>query len=54
MLVRMAGLCAGAEQCAADIRTKILRQGFSADEAEGMIAYLERNRYLDDYRYARA
>ena len=54
MLVRMAGLCAGAEQCAADLRSKILRQGFSADEAEGMLRYLRRNRYLDDARYARA
>lgn len=54
MLVRMAGLCAGAEQSAADIRSKILKQGFSTEEAERMIAYLQRNRYLDDERYARA
>ncbi|MDE6510908.1 MAG: RecX family transcriptional regulator [Muribaculaceae bacterium] len=54
MLVRMAGLCAGAEQCAADIRGKILKQGFPAEEAESMIAYLRENRYLDDNRYARA
>lgn len=54
MLVRMAGLCAGAEQCAADIRAKILKQGFSAVEAEDMIGYLQRNRYIDDSRYARA
>ncbi len=54
MLVRMAGLCAGAEQCAADIKSKILKQGFSADEAEKMIAYLQTNKYIDDARYARA
>lgn len=54
MLVRMAGLCAGAEQCTADIRSKILKQGFPAEEAERMIAYLRQNRYLDDSRYARA
>ena len=54
MLVRMAGLCAGAEQCAADIRCKILKQGFSMEEAERMIAYLQQNKYLDDRRYARA
>lgn len=54
MLVRMAGLCAGAEQCAADIRSKIMRQGFTAEEAEKMVGYLERNKYLDDSRYARA
>lgn len=54
MLVRMAGLCAGAEQCAADIRAKILKQGFTPEDAEAMIGYLQRNRYLDDSRYARA
>ena len=54
MLLRMAGLCAGAEQCSADIRAKILRQGFSAEEAEKMVAYLRQNKYLDDARYARA
>lgn len=54
MLVRMAGLCAGAEQCAADIRKKILNKGFSAEDAERMIDYLQQNKYLDDSRYARA
>lgn len=54
MLVRMAGLCAGAEQCSSDIRAKILKQGFSADEAEKMVSYLQQNRYIDDGRYARA
>lgn len=54
MLLRMAGLCAGAEQCSADIRAKILRQGFSAEEAEKMVAYLRQNKYIDDARYARA
>ncbi|MDE7408453.1 MAG: recombination regulator RecX [Muribaculaceae bacterium] len=54
MLVRMAGLCAGAEQCSADIRNKIQKQGFSAHEADRMIQYLQQNRYLDDSRYARA
>ncbi|MDE6291099.1 MAG: RecX family transcriptional regulator [Muribaculaceae bacterium] len=54
MLVRMAGLCAGAEQCAADIRAKILKQGFTPEEAAAMISYLQRNKYLDDSRYARA
>lgn len=54
MLVRMAGLCAGAEQCSSDIRAKILKQGFSVDEAEKMVSYLQQNRYIDDGRYARA
>lgn len=54
MLVKMAGLCANAEQCAAGIRQKILKQGFSIEEAEKMISYLRVNRYIDDARYARA
>ena len=54
MLVKMAGLCAAAEQCASDIRAKILKKGFSAEDAERMISYLRQNRYLDDSRYARA
>ncbi len=54
MLIRMAGLCAGAEQCAADIKSKILKNGFSIAEADKMIEYLKRNKYIDDQRYARA
>ncbi|MDE6017874.1 MAG: RecX family transcriptional regulator [Muribaculaceae bacterium] len=54
MLVRMAGLCAGAEQCSSDIRNRILKKGFSAVQAEQMITYLRQNKYLDDSRFARA
>lgn len=54
MLIKMAGLCAGAEQCMADVRQKILKQGFSLEEAEKMISYLCANKYIDDARYARA
>ncbi|MDE5871015.1 MAG: RecX family transcriptional regulator [Muribaculaceae bacterium] len=54
MLIRMAGLCAASEQCSADVRCKIYRQGFSAEEAERMIRYLQQNSYLDEARYARA
>lgn len=54
MLVKMAGLCANAEQCTADIRQKILKQGFSTEEAEKMISYLCANRYIDEARYSRA
>lgn len=54
MLVKMAGLCAGAEQCSADIKAKILKAGFSSETALDMIEYLQANRYIDDTRYARA
>lgn len=54
MLVRMAGLCASSEQCSADIRAKILKKGFSNEEADKMMEYLVRNRYVDDDRFAGA
>lgn len=54
MLVRMAGLCAGAEHCSADIREKVLKKGFSPVVAENIVEYLVKNRYIDDSRYARA
>lgn len=54
MLVRMAGLCAGAEQCEADIRQKILKKGFSTAQAEAMLEYLRSNGYIDNARYAKA
>lgn len=54
MLVKMAGLCAGAEQCSSDIRNKILKKGFSAEQAAQMVAYLQQNKYLDDARFSRA
>lgn len=54
MLVKMAGLCAGAEQCSADIRGKVLGKGFSSEEADRIVGYLVKNRYIDDARFARA
>lgn len=54
MLVRMAGLCAGAEQCSADIREKVLKKGFPPEAADKMVEYLVKNRYIDDARYAGA
>lgn len=54
MLVRMAGLCAGAEQCSSDIREKILKKGFSKDAADRMLGYLIDNKYINDERYAKA
>lgn len=54
MLARMAGLCAGSEQCSADIREKVLKKGFSSDVADKIIAYLVKNKYIDDSRFAKA
>lgn len=54
MLLRMAGMCAVAEHCTSDIRDKILKKGFSRDEADRMIKYLVDNKYIDDGRFAKA
>lgn len=50
----MAGLCAGAEQCSADIREKVIKKGFSAAVADKIVDYLVKNKYIDDSRYAKA
>lgn len=54
LLIKMAGLCANAEQCSADIHRKILKYGFSHDEVSKMLTYLIANKYIDDARYSRA
>lgn len=54
MLLRLAGLCAGSEQCSADIRGKILKAGFTPGDADGMLKYLVGHGYIDDTRFARA
>lgn len=54
MLVKMAGLCAGAEQCSSDIYDKVIKKGFSQDIADRIVGYLVKNKYIDDSRYARA
>lgn len=54
MLVKMVGLCAGAEQCSSDIYDKVLKKGFSRDVADRIVGYLVKNEYIDDARFARA
>lgn len=54
MLVKMAGLCAGAEQCTSDIYGKVIKKGFSNEVADRIVGYLVQNKYIDDSRYARA
>lgn len=54
MLLRMAGLCAGSEQCAADVRAKILKAGLASDDADYILRYLIDNKYVDNARFAKA
>ncbi len=51
---KMAALCALSEQCRYDIRLKLLRRGLAPEEADAVVERLERERFIDDARYARA
>lgn len=54
VLLRLAGLCASSEQCTLDIRSKALKAGLSVMDAERVVEYLVRGKYVDDRRFARA
>ncbi len=52
--LRLAGVCAHAEQCEFDILTKLARAGASREEADEIVNFLKENKFLDNSRYARA
>ena len=52
MRLRMADLCARTEQCEYDIRMKLRRAAIAASDADDIIAFLRRERFVDDDRYA--
>lgn len=54
MRLRLVGLCARSEQCEADLRGKIMRAGLRKEDADGIIDFLRRERFIDDFRFARA
>lgn len=49
-----ASLCARSEQCAADLRTKMLRRGLSPQQAAELLEWLENERFIDAERFCRA
>lgn len=53
-LDRLETLCARSEQCTFDLRRKLYRWGVGQGDANRIIASLERNRFVDDARFARA
>ena len=53
-LLRLATLCAKAEQCEHDLRSKLHAWRIDPDMADRIIARLEHDHYLDNGRYARA
>lgn len=48
------GRCARAELCRADLRPKLLARGLVPADADALLDRLERERYLDERRYAAA
>lgn len=52
--LKMAGLCARAEQCSFDISQKLFRMGLSSEARNRIIEFLEEKEFLDDYRFARS
>jgi regulatory protein len=47
-------LCAGREVCSSDVREKLRKWALPAADAETVMAYLIKERYVDDTRYAAA
>ena len=53
-LAKMEAICSRREYCSADIREKLKKYLLSEDAVTDIIASLQRNKYLDDSRYAAA
>lgn len=53
-LERLQDLCARSEQCSGDIMRKLYNWGVSASNSAKIVEILERDRYIDDDRFARA
>lgn len=52
--IRLEDLCARSEQCTGDLRRKLSQWGITPGDTEKIIQHLSENRYVDDYRFARA
>lgn len=50
--LKMASLCARAEQCSSDILKKLRRAGLSSSESQEIIDYLKQHRFISDQRFA--
>lgn len=51
---KMEAICSRREYCTADIREKLRRYLLPEEAVDGIISSLQRNKYLDDSRYAAA
>ena len=53
-LRQMAAYCAGAERCKSDIAEKLKKKEIDVETIENIIAYLEKEKYLNEERFCRA
>lgn len=51
-LVKAEAYCSLSEHCRADVLTKLQQWGAPEESWEGVIAHLEKERYIDEQRYA--
>ncbi len=54
VLHRAAVYCSAAERCKQEVKKKIEALGLPPEASEKIIAYLQKERYLDENRYARS
>lgn len=52
--LRIAGLCAGSEQCEADIRKKLAATSLSRQETDDLISFLQQQNFINENRFAKA
>jgi regulatory protein len=53
-LARLEAMCARAEHCTFELKEKLWQWGIPSAEGEKIIAQLQKTRYVDDARFARA
>ena len=53
-LSRAASLCSGSEHCSSEICKKLLLWGLTPTQAEEIISYLIKEKYIDNIRFCRA
>ena len=54
LLARAARLCSSSEHCTSQIQEQLLSWGASEEEAENIIGYLVKEKYIDNSRFSRA
>ena len=53
-LSRAASFCSTSEHCSSEIRKKVLQWGLASSQAEDIVSYLTKEKYIDNSRFCRA